>query len=235
MKIEQISKHIWSIQTWLLIPVRVWAVLEEDGITLVDAGIPSMANGILKHIERTHQAPLKRILLTHGHSDHVGSVKRIVERTAAPVFAHAKEIPYLQGDALYPRRKKLEQNIRKGLTQSLAEKEDGTLQPVGSLQPYFTPGHSPGHVVYYHAEDRVLLSGDLWTSKRGKLHRPMPMFTADLAEAVRSSQILRQISPQRVEVCHGGPVFQPADQLDEYIRTTTAAYSLPEIAKGLAL
>lgn len=46
MKAEQISAHIWCIKAWMLIPVRVWAVLEEDGVTLVDAGMPFMAKGI---------------------------------------------------------------------------------------------------------------------------------------------------------------------------------------------
>ena len=81
-----------------------------------------------------------------------------------------------------------------------------------------TPGHSPGHVVYYHEQDQVLLAGDLFTSKKGNLHQPMPMFTADMAEAVRSSSIVEQLKPKRLEVCHGNSVLNPADQLKDYIQ-----------------
>lgn len=43
MKIERVSEHIWALKTWMLFPVRVWIVAEEDGVTLVDAGVGSMA------------------------------------------------------------------------------------------------------------------------------------------------------------------------------------------------
>ncbi len=47
MKAKQISDHIWSLKTWMIIPIHVWVVVEEDGITLIDAGMPMMAKGIM--------------------------------------------------------------------------------------------------------------------------------------------------------------------------------------------
>jgi hypothetical protein len=46
----------------------------------------------------------------------------------------------------------------------------------------------------------------------------MPMFTADMAEAVKSSAIVRELMPRRLEVCHGGPVFSAGEQVAEYMR-----------------
>ncbi len=217
MKIEQVSKHIWTLKSWLLIPVRVWIVADEDGVTLVDAGVPFMARGILQFLDQLQAGPLRRILLTHGHSDHVGAVRQIRDRYPVPVYAHRVEIPFLEGAIPYPRRKKPEHNLEKGLAQPLPEKGDGKLTTLAGLTPYWTPGHSPGHVVYYHETDRVLLAGDLFTSRNGTLRRPMPMFTADMAEAVRSSRIVETLNPDRLEMCHGGPVLRPADQLPAYI------------------
>lgn len=227
MKVEKISEHIWCIKTWLLIPVRVWAVLEEDGVTLVDAGMPFMAKGIAAFLKKEGAGPLKRILLTHGHSDHVGAVRKLVETMQVPVYAHRIEIPYMEGREPYPRRKKREVNVQPGLAQPLPETADGGLSAIAGLQPYWTPGHSPGHVVYYHEQDRVLLAGDLFTSKRGRLHRPMPMFTADMAEAVKSSRIVRQLKPLRLEVCHGDAVHNPAEQLDGYLAEMSRSLSIP--------
>jgi glyoxylase-like metal-dependent hydrolase (beta-lactamase superfamily II) len=223
MKIERVSEHIWGIQSWLLIPVRVWVVVDEAGVTLVDAGFPFMAKGILRFIEQLNAGPLQRILLTHGHSDHVGAIPAIRSKQAVPVYAHRIEIPYMEGELPYPRRKKPETNVAKGLALPIAEDEDGRLKTMAGLAPHFTPGHSPGHVVYYHEQDQVLLAGDLFTSRRGQLKRPMPLFTGDMAEAVRSGCIVRKLNPQRLEVCHGGPVFAPADQLDAYLRHNAAA------------
>ncbi|MFD2132153.1 MBL fold metallo-hydrolase [Pseudogracilibacillus auburnensis] len=220
MKIHQISDHIWSLKIWMLIPIHVWVVVEENGVTLVDAGLPTMAKGILKFIEQLNAGPLKRIVLTHGHSDHTGAIKRILKVKTVPVFAHRIEIPYMEGDYPYPRRKKAIPSIAKGLAHAFLEDENKNLEPVGSLTPYFAPGHSPGHVVFYHHDDRVLLAGDLFTSKKGKLHKPISMFTADMNQAVKSSRIVSQLKPERLEVCHGKSVFLPADQLDEYIDKT---------------
>lgn len=218
MKAMRISEHIWSLKSWLLIPVHVWVVVGDGGVTLVDAGFPFMAKGILKFIDQLGAGPLQRILLTHGHGDHVGSIRAILRSNPAPVFAHPIEIPYMEGARPYPRRKSLERNVAEGLAQPLAESAQGHLAEVAGLKPYLTPGHSPGHVVYYHEQDRVLLAGDLFTSSGGQLRRPMRMFTGDMGEAVRSGRIVRELNPTVVAVCHGEPVLNPAGQLEEYLR-----------------
>ncbi|MHB1683353.1 MAG: MBL fold metallo-hydrolase [Bacilli bacterium] len=226
MKTERISDHIWSLRSWVVIPIHVWIVVEETGLTLVDAGIPMMARGIAEFIERLHAGPLQRIVLTHGHSDHVGAIERILKVKTVPVYAHRIELPYMEGDLPYPRRKRAGVSVAKGLAQTLPENDQGGLDSMGALTPYLTPGHAPGHVVYYHEDDQVLLAGDLFTSKHGQLHRPMPLFTADMQEAVNSSLVVRRLNPKRLEVCHGNPVFQPADHLDDYIRKTSARFAL---------
>ncbi len=218
MKVKKVSDHIWSLKTWMIIPIHVWIVVDKEGLTLVDAGIPMMSNGIMKYVNQLEAGPLQRILLTHGHSDHVGALKNILSETKVPVYAHQIEIPYMEGDLIYPRRKKAEYNVAKQIAQPLQEDEHGGLQTIAGLTPFLTPGHSPGHVVYYHEQDQMLLAGDLFTSKNGKLHQPMPMFTADMTEAVRSSSIVKQLKPKRLEVCHGNSVLNPADQLKDYIQ-----------------
>ncbi|WP_433746976.1 MBL fold metallo-hydrolase [Falsibacillus pallidus] len=218
MKVEKISTHIWSLKTWMIIPIHVWLVKDKDEVTLVDAGISTMAKGVLKQVDAIGLGQLKRIVLTHGHSDHTGSIEKIRKELDIPVYVHSIEIPYMEGDLAYPGRKKAAASVKKGIVEGLPLGEDGELASIGGLIPYLTPGHSPGHVVYFHKEDGVLLAGDLFTSKKGKLNRPMPMFTADMKTAINSSQILRELNPARVEVCHGDAVINPASQLDEYIR-----------------
>lgn len=220
MKATRVSEHVWSLNTWLVFPIRVWVVIEDNGVTLVDAGISTMTSGILRFIERLQAGPLQKIVLTHGHADHTGSIKRILQVCPVPVYAHSIEIPYMEGDLPYPRRKKPAATVSKGLVQALPEDGQGALGMISGLTPYHAPGHSPGHVVYHHAEDQVLLAGDLFTSKNGRLNRPMPMFTADMREAVRSSSIVGQLKPKQLEVSHGNPVLWAADHLEAYVAET---------------
>ncbi|MED1201735.1 MBL fold metallo-hydrolase [Heyndrickxia acidicola] len=217
MKIEQISKHIWTLKSWMGFTIQVWLVADDNGLTLIDAGVSSMAKGILKSINDIQAGPLQRIILTHGHGDHVGAVKTILSKINVPVYAHSIEIPYIEGNLPYPGRKKAVELLAPSITQPLSADNEGRLQPIGSLTPYFTPGHSPGHVAYYHEEDEVLLAGDLFTSKKGKLRKPIPMFTADMREALKSSEVLRVLKPKRLEICHSSAVLNPEAQLDEYL------------------
>lgn len=217
MKTTRVSEHIWSVQTWLLFPITVWLVKEEDGVTLVDAGLSVMANGIRAAVESLGIGPLKRIVLTHGHSDHVGAISRLLNNwPGVPIYAHRLEIPHMEGRMPYPGRRKSVAFLPRGLARAIPESADGRLEPIGGLRPYWTPGHAPGHVVYYHEQDRVLLAGDLFNAKKGRLR--FPLFTFDKAQALQSSLIVRDLAPEHLEVCHGGAVQQPAEQLDEYWR-----------------
>lgn len=216
MRAERISAHIWSLSTWFPFPVRVWLVQAEDGVSLVDAGFGFMAKPILRQVERMGAGPLQRILLTHGHGDHVGAIPALLQQRQVPVYAHALEFPYMEGELPYPRRKRAEASVPKGLAQPLP------MEPVAGLRPILTPGHSPGHLVYYHEEDQVLLAGDLFTSRSGQLRKPMAIFTADMAGAIQSAKVVGELKPKRLEVSHGGPVFNPAEQLESYLRGASA-------------
>ncbi|SDN60612.1 MBL fold metallo-hydrolase [Alkalicoccus daliensis] len=216
MQVKQVSENVWKLSVWMGITISVWLVKEEDGVTLVDCGIPSMGTGILKEIEALELGPLHRILLTHGHSDHTGALEKLRTEASVTVFAHEKEIPYMEGKKPYPGRSKATAVAKRGTVKPLKEESD-TFTAVGSLQPYYTPGHSPGHMVYYHEQDNVLIGGDLFTSfKNEKLRRPIPMFTANMGEAIKSGAIVKQLEPEILSLCHGTEIPKPHTQYDEY-------------------
>jgi len=221
MKIRRISDHTYTLGIWVIIPIHVWIVVEDDGLTLVDAGIGPMARSILRFVDRLGKGKLKRILLTHGHADHVGAVFPLKRRHDIPVLVHPIELPYMDGRLPYLRRNKAVAFRPPGVAAPLDPDAEGRPEKVGSLRPYLTPGHSPGHVVYMHEEDGVMLAGDLFTSRKGRLRRPIPPFTGDMAEAVCSSSVLDVVRPRQLEVCHGdSSVRNSADQLEAYLSET---------------
>jgi glyoxylase-like metal-dependent hydrolase (beta-lactamase superfamily II) len=59
--------------------VNAYLVSEDDGLTLIDTMIGGSAGKIIGRAEASG-APIVRILLTHAHGDHVGSLDALKER-----------------------------------------------------------------------------------------------------------------------------------------------------------
>ncbi|TES45944.1 MBL fold metallo-hydrolase [Halalkalibacterium halodurans] len=215
MKRIQVSPHIYKLESWFLLKMSAWIVKEDEGVYIVDTGMPYMGKRILKEAEKLGK--VKGVLLTHGHSDHVGGLKKILDIQDLPVYVHTLDIKHMEGKEPFPGRKKREYLVEPGVAKPLPVDEDGEFRCFGNLVPYHTPGHSPGHVCYYHKKDRVLLGGDLFTSKRGKLQQPIKMFTADMNEAVRSGEIVKKLQPSKVSICHGNDIDNPHTQINEYL------------------
>lgn len=82
-----------------LFPVNVYLVEEEDGLTLIDAGMPFSYKGILKAAGSLGK-PITRIILTHAHGDHVGALDRLHEALPdAEVCISSRDALLLKGDA----------------------------------------------------------------------------------------------------------------------------------------
>jgi glyoxylase-like metal-dependent hydrolase (beta-lactamase superfamily II) len=215
VKVLKVSPNIYKVEAWFFMKMSAWIVTDDDGVYLVDTGMPFMRKRILREAKKL--GSLKGILLTHGHSDHVGGVNKIVQAENVPVYAHQNDINYMEGKEPFPGRKKTENLVQPGIVHPLEKLDDGKFKKLANLLPIHTPGHSPGHVVYYHEKDRILIGGDLFTSKKGKLQKPMPMFTSDMDEAVRSGRIVKELKPKSVSICHGRDIEFPHKQIDQYL------------------
>jgi glyoxylase-like metal-dependent hydrolase (beta-lactamase superfamily II) len=112
------------------------------------------------------------IWLTHAHIDHVTGVAEAVDRTGAPVWLHPGDRP------LY------DNVVRQGAMFGLdvapppppdRELFEGQLLQLGALRAEvrFVPGHSPGHVAFWLADQRVVLAGDcLFAGSIGRTDLP---------------------------------------------------------------
>ena len=70
--------------------VNCYLVEDEDGVTLVDAGLPSMWPMLLAGLEERGRRPdeVRALVLTHAHFDHVGFARRAQEEWRLPVHGH---------------------------------------------------------------------------------------------------------------------------------------------------
>lgn len=104
---------------------------------------------------------VEKILATHGHIDHVGAVYELAKRLSLPV-----EGPHI--DDRFWIEQLAEQARQFGFEESSSFEPDRWLDEgdrvmVGNteLEVIHAPGHTPGHVVFYDAEGRLAIVGDV--------------------------------------------------------------------------
>ena len=98
-----VAPGIWWIRMPLpfaLDHINLWILADGDGFTLVDTGYGVEATWTLweRHFEGVMAGrPVKNVVVTHYHPDHVGSAAWLVERTGAPMWMTTSE--YLSAHA----------------------------------------------------------------------------------------------------------------------------------------
>ncbi len=75
MKVVQETENLFRLTR--LGMINCFLVREADGLTLVDAGLAGSAGSILAAASRLG-APIRRIVLTHAHIDHIGSLDNLM-------------------------------------------------------------------------------------------------------------------------------------------------------------
>ena len=113
---------------------------------------------------RSYDVTIEKILVTHAHLDHAGATAELKERlggAAIPVEGPQRE------DQFWIDRIEA-QGVQYGMNWCRAFVpdrwlEDGDAVTVGNqtLEVYHCPGHTPGHVVFFHRGVRLALVGDV--------------------------------------------------------------------------
>ncbi|GEO82971.1 MBL fold metallo-hydrolase [Pararhodospirillum oryzae] len=104
---------------------------------------------------------LERVLLTHGHVDHIGAVPALRRRFPVPVEGpHREDAFWIEAVADQARHFGLEDSEPFEPDRWLVH---GDTVQVGeeTLQVLHCPGHTPGHVVFFHEPGRLALVGDV--------------------------------------------------------------------------
>jgi glyoxylase-like metal-dependent hydrolase (beta-lactamase superfamily II) len=168
-----------------------------DSVTLVDSGLPKK-QAKLRRAVREAGKPLKDVLITHHHQDHVGSLAAIAPE-GVTVWAHADDARVIRGDAAAPRPASRGALDRLGVSvvERMAprassarvdrEISDGQQLPLGDgFTAHHTPGHTAGHLSFLYPSERVLFVGDAAANMMGRLGPPFGLYSEDHA-AVRAS------------------------------------------------
>jgi glyoxylase-like metal-dependent hydrolase (beta-lactamase superfamily II) len=219
---------------------------------LIDAGIVGSRAAIASaaKVFSGCDAPPKAIIVTHGHFDHVGALESLAAEWSVPIYAHALEHPYLNGQAAYPDG---DPSVGGGLMAALSRfyptkpvdvarwlsalPEDRTVPFMPGWRWLHTPGHSPGHVSLFREADRTLIAGDAFVTTRQEsayaamlqtpeIHGPPQYFTIDWLKAQASVERLAALNPRLVISGHG----RAMEGLAMSAALETLAHNFAEIA-----
>jgi glyoxylase-like metal-dependent hydrolase (beta-lactamase superfamily II) len=241
MKIRKYGDHL--VQLTFLGFVNCYLVCEDDGFTLIDTAIEGRAQGMIKAAQSLGQ-PIKRIVLTHAHVDHIGSLDALHEALPeAEVMITARDARFLIGnlslDADEP-QDKLHGGYTICQTRPSCLLHEG--DRIGSLEVIATPGHTPGHAAFLDVRDRTVIAGDAFQTMGGvavsgtvKLLFPLPAFaTWHKPLALASARHLRSLEPTRLAVGHGRVLEQPLAAMDQAIAVLTRELERKGIATQAA-
>ncbi len=104
---------------------------------------------------------IEKILLTHGHFDHIGAVNEIRSALNIPVLAYKSDDDYLR-DPEWNLSPSFGLSIIIENTESITDGQIIRLDadPAFSLKVIYTPGHTTDSVIYYSERDRAAFVGD---------------------------------------------------------------------------
>jgi glyoxylase-like metal-dependent hydrolase (beta-lactamase superfamily II) len=198
---------------------QAYVVRDGSRLTLVDTGVPGSEADLAAAFAELgyRRGDLRRIVLTHGHEDHVGAAAALRDWGDVEVLAHGADAPVVRGERrrAEPTVTAAERPLYDQVTAAIlqpppcpvdTELTDGdTLDVGGGALVVGTPGHTDGSIALWLPEMGVLLPGDtVATGPDGPILGP---FNVDRGAALASAAALAALPAAVVGVGHGDPVL----------------------------
>lgn len=157
---------------------NTYILQNNEAACIIDPGMSTFEewSKVLSYLEE-HRLNLESVLLTHAHIDHVLGIHRLKSRfPKLPIFLDKRDLPIwenVQATGLM-----FGVQVEPFLFQPEFYTQMGSTQ-IGSFtfELRFTPGHAPGHVILYFAEEHLVIAGDtLFAGSVGRTDLPFGNF-----------------------------------------------------------
>ena len=223
--------------------VNAYLVEEAGEVTIIDAGAPGLWRLVPAELEAMGRSidDVRAIVLTHGHTDHVGFAERARRERGWPVLVHEADAALARHEVPNPAKTGrtkptalmgfLWWAMRHGLLRVPALKEvatfgDGaTLDVPGAPRVVLVPGHTPGSAALHLPGHGALFVGDalatyaVTTGERGPRLAP---FGSDRGLALASLARLETLDARLVLPGHGDAFTGGAAEAVRLARETEA-------------
>jgi len=165
--------------------MNTYGVIDPDTATSVIVDPGGDPDSILAMVKGTE---VDKILVTHGHHDHVLALDQIKAATQAPVYLHPTDAAKFSIDYDHPLR-------------------DGQTIPLGklSLNVIHVPGHTPGQSCFALGDGRVLVGDTIFVGGPGR--------TDSYEDFLITLRSMREIVFQWPDATHFYPGHGPSGQI----------------------
>ena len=144
----------------------------------------------------------EKIFLTHGHADHAGAAMEIAEILNIKIEGPHREDKFLL-DSLQSQGEMFGMSARNCMPDKWLVDGDKVYLGNEELDVIFTPGHTPGHIVFFNASSKLALVGDvIFNGSIGRTDLPRGNHQ-DLIDSI--SQKLWKLGSDVEFVCGHGP------------------------------
>lgn len=215
---EAVAAGVWVLRGGFARRMNVFLIEDEGGVTVFDAGSRQMTRAIRAAAVRF--GGVRRVVLSHADSDHRGAAGGI----DAPILCHPLERSAAQLPTPFrdywnlsllswwsrPVYQRLHASWDSGALKIAGAVEEG--EEIAGFQVLHMPGHAPGLISLYRAEDGLALVSDLVCTLNpetglGTAARvPHPAFNLDTEQARESIRRLAALRPKVVWPGHAKPV-----------------------------
>lgn len=211
-----IADGVWVIRGGIPRRMNVYALRDGDGVALFDAGIVQMTQEIRDATRDL--GGITRVVLGHSHVDHRGAAPGL----GADVFCHPLERADAEGDGgqHYMDPRKLEPPARWVYRYLLPYWDGGPVtisgtveegEEVAGFEVVHIPGHAPGQIALWRAQDRLALVSDCFytvdvrTGFKCKPRVAHEAFTPDVDLARESIRKIARLDPLAAWPGHADP------------------------------
>jgi glyoxylase-like metal-dependent hydrolase (beta-lactamase superfamily II) len=221
--VEPVADGVWVVRGGFPRKVmNVYLLEDEGGVTVFDAGIHDMVDGI--RLAADELGGIKRVVLGHAHEDHRGAAPEL----GAPVFCHEAEQRYAE-DELKPMTPYFElSRIEPRLVRFLMPRflrlwDGGPVEVAGTVaegddvagfRVVHLPGHAPGLIGLWRESDRLALVSDCFytldtmkvSAPFGPPRLPHRAYNLDTEQARASIRKVAELEPATAWAGHADPV-----------------------------
>ncbi len=182
MQVKKVSEHVYYVQGKPGVATdnegfisNAGFVVSGDGVVVFDSlGTPSLANKLIKKIRTITDQPIKKVVVSHFHADHIYGLQ-VFEELGAEIIAPYGAQKYLRSEAAKERLEERQFSLDPWVNENthlvlpdttVSKSTEFTMGGLTFIINFMGKAHSDGDMTMLVEPDKVLFSGDIIFQER---------------------------------------------------------------------